>query len=90
MGGKIPRSMICGGSYAPYKLILGTQGNEIVEYEINTTEGSNENNTLSVVEGKVLMNAHQNVRPFFFLGSMYNVDNFLIQHFLTEKYFLFL
>jgi WD40 repeat protein len=54
MGGMIPRSMICGGEFAPSKIILGTQGNEIIEYQIS-------DNQLSVVEGRVLMNAHQNI-----------------------------
>jgi WD40 repeat protein len=56
MGGKIPRSMIYGGSFSPYKIILGTQGNEIIEYELNPEE-----NTISITEDKVLMNAHQNI-----------------------------
>ena len=67
MGHKIPRSMIAGGTWARASMadrytegneyiILGTQGNEIIEYEINTEE-----NIISIVEDSVLMNAHQNI-----------------------------
>ena len=35
MQGKTPRSMITGDTYAPYKIIVGTQGNEILEYQMN-------------------------------------------------------
>ena len=46
--------MLTGGEDAPGKVVVGTQGNEIIEYEVNGDE-------IIVTDDKVLMNAHQNV-----------------------------
>lgn len=47
-----PRSMIAGGEDAPGKIIVGTCGNEIIEFQVNGDE-------ITVTENKVLMNSHE-------------------------------